>query len=677
MAAFVAAATRDDADALATLDKAARGDDDALCEALTTHLRRELAREAPPPPINNASDFPALPAAKKKRVRATLITDAAPPAPPVATPVKRRPAPSGDAAVALGAVVARAARRGDLGATLRLVARAARRGDAAARRLAAAAAAALAPELAALPLDACGRAAELAREVGCRDAAATLAGHASPRPSPRKESAAPRDLSVPFDAARDSRLHHRGREQAYALRERCRDRFLELLRDYEAARRDHNRERLFPPSDDAFFFRKRRQQKHRPPSRDAFRDRASQICRTVPPEHVAWFARVVADIMAQAACAEEHDEDDDAYWAGSPLSTVPAALRIFALFVLGADAKAFADALYEVLAASLHEGVDVDALPRARFGEVLAKRVSGAALLGLLRSAPNFSSGETARPAPLDVVDVLRRVREASDAEIFFAAAYATQFLACLAFDAATLGKESAAVDELAGLRARIVCRAPSPALLAARLDIEASLLLLGRPLAAVAFPDRAPASPASPEPQAAWSPRRAGNGADADLLRSPAASAAARAWLRGGAVPLASPAKRTPSKKVKPQLVSVPAAPPVKLLPPLAATTNATTNAARRALLKPVAAAFFRRHPRARDVAQLAVDTAKARCVADPSVDPGREIAARAGPALELLAPPEQPAAVARVAAALARAHFLEDVVPKLGSSGAAHVSL
>ena len=84
IAAVVAAATRDDADALATLDKAARGDDDALCEALATHLRRELAREAPPPPINNASDFPALPATKKKRVRATLITDA-PPAHPHGT----------------------------------------------------------------------------------------------------------------------------------------------------------------------------------------------------------------------------------------------------------------------------------------------------------------------------------------------------------------------------------------------------------------------------------------------------------------------------------------------------------------------------------------------------------------------------------------------------------------
>ena len=77
----------------------------------------------------------------------------------------------------------------------------------------------------------CGRAADLARDAGCRDAAAALARRASPRPSPKKQSAAPRDLSVPFDAARDSRLHHRGREQAYALRERCRDRFLDLLRD--------------------------------------------------------------------------------------------------------------------------------------------------------------------------------------------------------------------------------------------------------------------------------------------------------------------------------------------------------------------------------------------------------------------------------------------------------------
>ena len=106
------------------------------------------------------------------------------------------------------------------------------------------------------------------------------------------------------------------------------------------------------------------------------------------------------------------------------------------------------------------------------------------------------------------------------------------------------------------------------------------------------------------------------------------------------------------------------------------AASPAATATAARRALLKPVAAAFFRRHPRARDVAQLAVDAAKARCAADPGLDPGREIDARARPALDLLAPPDQPAAVARVAASLARAHFLEDVVPKLASGGS-HASL
>ena len=138
----------------------------------------------------------------------------------------------------------------------------------------------------------------------------------------------------------------------------------------------------------------------------------------------------------------------------------------------------------------------------------------------------------------------------------------------------------------------------------------------------------------------------------------------------------MVSPAKtKTPPKKVTPLLVKpAPAAREAKKAE--AASPTATATAARRALLKPVAAAFFRRHPRARDVAQLAVDAAKARCAADPGLDPGREIDARARPALDLLAPPDQPAAVARVAASLARAHFLEDVVPKLASGGS-HASL
>ena len=713
----VAAAERNDAEALERIQRAARGDDDALCDAVAAHLRTELEREAPPPALDNTNDFPALPTTKKKRVRATLVTATVPPAPPVATPVKRpSAAASTDASAALGAVVARAARRGDLGATLRLVARAARRGGGGARRLAAEAAAALAPELAALPLDAfrpasfffafdvlvvlismwgqtyhgpstrppdrrrCGRAADLARDAGCRDAAAALARRASPRPSPKKQSAAPRDLSVPFDAARDSRLHHRGREQAYALRERCRDRFLDLLRDYEAARRDANRERLFPPADDAFFFRKRRPQRRGArQTRDAFRDRASQVCRAVPPEHVGWFARVFTDILTAAAAAEDvYDEADDAFWAGSPLETVPGQLRIFALFVVGADAKAFSDSLREVLVATLSEDVDADALPRTRVGEALAKRTAGAALLGFLRSAPNFGSSSQGRPRPadLDVVRVLQSIKDASDARAYFVAAWVCAFLAALQFDAASRREDTAIMDELEALRARLACRDPSPALLAARLDVEACLRRLGRPLVSLELSVPAPASPTSPaSPRDAWSPRRAPNVADADALRSPAAARAARAWF-SAAVSVVSPAKaKTPPKKVTPLLVKpAPAARAEKKAE--AASPTATATAARRALLKPVAAAFFRRHPRARDVAQLAVDAAKARCAADPGLDPGREIDARARPALDLLAPPDQPAAVARVAASLARAHFLEDVVPKLASGGS-HASL
>ena len=315
---------------------------------------------------------------------------------------------------------------------------------------------------------------------------------------------------MPFDAARDSRLHHRGREQAYALRERCRDRFLDLLRDYEAARRDANRERLFPPADDAFFFRKRRPQRRGArQTRDAFRDRASQVCRAVPPEHVGWFARVFTDILTAAAAAEDvYDEADDAFWAGSPLETVPGQLRIFALFVVGADAKAFSDSLREVLVATLSEDVDADALPRTRVGEALAKRTAGAALLGFLRSAPNFSSSSQGRPRPadLDVVRVLQSVKDASDARAYFVAAWVCAFLAALQFDAASRKEETAIMDELEALRARLACRDPSPALLAARLDVEACLRRLGRPLAPLELSVPAPASPTSPA-----SPRDAG----------------------------------------------------------------------------------------------------------------------------------------------------------------------
>ena len=444
------------------------------------------------------------------------------------------------------AVVARAARRGDLGATLRLVARAARRGGGGARRLAAEAAAALAPgsrrcpwtrfaprpfflpSTSSLSSSPCG-----AIYITCRPARDRRSTQVRPRGRPRarrrlprrgggaraprvaaavskKQSAAPRDLACRSAPARDSRLHHRGREQAYALRERCRDRFLDLLRDYEAARRVRIRERIASAGgrrlllpETAAAGRGARQ------TRDAFRDRASQVCRAVPPEHVGWFARVFTDILTAAAAAEDvDDEADDAFWAGSPLETVPGQLRIFALFVVGADAKAFSDSLREVLVATLSEDVDADALPRTRVGEALAKRTAGAALLGFLRSAPNFSSSTQGRPRPadLDVVRVLQSVKDASDARAYFVAAWVCAFLAALQFDAASRKEETAIMDELEALRAHLACRDPSPALLAARLDVEACLRRLGRPLAPLELSVPAPASPTSPA-----SPRSAG----------------------------------------------------------------------------------------------------------------------------------------------------------------------
>ncbi len=73
-------------------------------------------------------------------------------------------------------------------------------------------------------------------------------------------------------------------------------------------------------------------------------------------------------------------------------------------------------------------------------------------------------------------MDVLQSVKDASDARAYFVAAWVCAFLASLQFDAASRKEETAIMDELEALRARLACRDPSPALLAARLDVEACL---------------------------------------------------------------------------------------------------------------------------------------------------------------------------------------------------------
>ena len=72
----------------------------------------------------------------------------------------------------------------------------------------------------------------------------------------------------------------------------------------------------------------------------------------------------------------------------------------------------------------------------------------------------------------LDVVRVLQSVKDASDARAYYVAAWVCAFLAALQFDAASRREDTAIMDELEALRARLACRDPSPALLAARLDV-------------------------------------------------------------------------------------------------------------------------------------------------------------------------------------------------------------
>ena len=272
------------------------------------------------------------------------------------------------------ALVARAARRGDLGATL-AVARAARRGGGAARRPPPGRrrrrAGARGVPLGGLAPRPCLRrprcphlhvGPDVSRAVDAT-ARSTVRPRGRPRarrlprrgggrrrapPRPSKQPAAPRDLSVPFDAARGSRLHHRGRERAHAARAVPRP-DLDLLRDYEA-RRDAVASALpakrTTPSSSAGGRRGAARGKRETP----FPRPRVPVRRAVPPEHVGWFARV---------SGYPHGRGRD---GGAPMTrrtTRRAGLASgngagrsgFALFV-AAPTRAFSDSLREVLVAT-------------------------------------------------------------------------------------------------------------------------------------------------------------------------------------------------------------------------------------------------------------------------------------------------------------------------------------
>ena len=135
--------------------------------------------------------------------------------------------------------------------------------------------------------------------------AAALARRASPRPSPKNSGGAARPERAVRRRARLAPAPpgpRAGSPRWDRRRERCRDRFLDLLRDYEAARRDANRERLFPPADDAFFFRKRRRRAAARCKQETRRDRASQVAGPCRPSTSAG-SRAFSRISSSAAAA--------------------------------------------------------------------------------------------------------------------------------------------------------------------------------------------------------------------------------------------------------------------------------------------------------------------------------------------------------------------------------------
>ena len=423
--ALLVAASANDADALASLQRLARGSGGGrLCGAVAALLRRETLgvvsgsgfggtspRRGDAASLKSEAEFPRLAAAADAPRVLQPRRKGAAAAPPPSTPVKRAPprADGDDAFLrACGGAFGRAARRGwlPLAASMQLAARAlsvdgppgafrthaALKSAAAARRFAAWAVAELAAEVGALPGRALrGAIAKCRAAGGCEPAADALervaarpSGAAAPRPPPR-------DLSVPFDYDRDSRHAFAGEARAFAGRERCRDALLGLLRDYCRAKGDAEAlEKLLPPRDDAFYFfggaprpEKPRRRSRGPAPREApsLRDRARELWGALPPESARWFAGLLDATLVRAVGE-----------GAPPARGGPAALAdgdgdFFYLFAAAADSHRLNHALVDALdAAAAEDHARLAAGGRGGAADRAAALAARATLCGQVRS---------------------------------------------------------------------------------------------------------------------------------------------------------------------------------------------------------------------------------------------------------------------------------------------------
>ena len=300
-----------------------------------------------------------------------------------------------------------------------------------------------------------GRAAAEGLAVGCNNddalcVAARLAfedaAKQAPRPMKRpggvsKNIATSTDVSLPFVKQRDSRKVFEGDRRdrdAYNNRERARDTFLQLLRDFSKAQADVDGRallKLVPVDDHAYFHGwrpllettggggghlgqqqpQRQQAKQRPDgsSNDltTLRGRASRLLRSLLPENVAWFAELFDATMVRAASASFFPSEDSSskisadddklrkleariYESPQLASDDPASLfehreTFFYLLVAAADAARLEAKLLGALAKGLE--ADLSSLEnRADASEVLGRVCLRAKLAGVLLCLSSF-----------------------------------------------------------------------------------------------------------------------------------------------------------------------------------------------------------------------------------------------------------------------------------------------
>lgn len=256
------------------------------------------------------------------------------------------------------------------------------------------------------------------------------------------------DYSQPFVRERDSRKAF-STDSATRLtfdnRERARDAFLRLLRDFESARSavdDAALEALIPPEDRPFLYR----DVVAPPQRSAgrrggrrpvwgddaslrtLRARASSIVRCLLPVNQRWFAELFDATLLRVALAPPLDAEAQqadklkrlqarlfAEREG-PISGLAYDEHFFALFVAGADAALFRNQLLAALSAGIKADLEsLSAMDEARAGDTLDRLGVRARIAGFVVCSPHYAPAATttasdclAWPPDLDPVDFLK-----------------------------------------------------------------------------------------------------------------------------------------------------------------------------------------------------------------------------------------------------------------------------